>query len=409
MANRPGSLPTPQRLLAAKNRRQRSTVDRQSQDENREENMQLRNATLSFIAASGALAMMTTAAFAQAADLTPQEKSLIEAAKKEGAVTIINPLFSDRTGQRMAEAFKKRYGLGDDFQFNNLRKGTGATVAQVRQEIKAGKFTVDVHLVSAPGFFAEAAKRGAFEKLDSGYWKDSEALVKKAGQYSEYPYVVVPLAYSFQPVWNSSCPGMENFNVTSYADTIKPDLKGKTISSDITKSFTYTNTVIALTEAGAVDFKKFWPDLKKTDPIVEFRTEPKMQMVISCQRPFDMWNLSGRVYQNVKKKAELAKVLKIGSYKEGQVMLGNQAAVLKGAPHPNAGKLLIEFLLSKEGADIFVEGEAIYSFRAGYKPPAAAAPYLLDLNTAKLIGMKDWVGAQKKFKEVRGLWQDYFQ
>lgn len=366
--------------------------------------------TAAFLAAPfTAAAILAAASAAYAADLTPQEKALIEAAKKEGAVTIINPLFSDRTAQRMGAAFKKRYGLGDDFQFNNLRKGTGATVAQVRQEIKAGKFTVDVHLVSAPGFFAAAAERGAFLKLDSGNWKDSEALVKKAGQYSAYPYVVVPLAYSFQPVWNSSCPGMKDFNVTSYDDVIKASLKGKTISSDITKSFTYTNTTIALQESGAVDFKKFWPALKKTDPIIEFRTEPKMQMVISCQRPLDMWNLSGRVYQNVKKKAGLAKVLKIGSYKEGQVMLGNQAAVLKGAPHPNAGKLLIEFLLSKEGADIAVEGEAIYSFRAGYKPPKAAAPYLLDLNTAKLIGMKDWVGAQKKFKEVRGLWQDYFQ
>ncbi len=374
--------------------------------------MHLRKATLAvstLVAAAVAVPLLTTTAFSQAADLSPQEKALIPAAKKEGAVTIINPLFSDRTGQRMAAAFKKRYGLGDDFKFNNLRKGTGPTVAQVTQEIKAGKFTVDVHLVSAPGFFAAAAKRGAFEKLDSGNWKDSEALAKKAGQYYNYPYVVVPLAYTFQPVWNSSCPGMKDFNVTSYADVVKPSLKGKTIVSDITKSFTYTNTAIALTEAKAVDFKKFWPALKKTDPIVEFRTEPKMQMVISCQRPLDMWNLSGRVYQNVKKKAELAKILHVGSYKEGQVMLGNQAAVLKGAPHPNAGKLLIEFLLSKEGADTFVEGEAVYSFRAGFKPPAVAAPYLVDLNTAKLLGMKDWVGAQKQFKAVRAEWQSFFQ
>ena len=66
--------------------------------------------------------------------------------------------------------------------------------------------------------------------------------------------------------------------------------------------------------------------------------------------------------------------LVIGSYKEGQVMLGNQIAVLKGAKNPNAGKLLVEFLLTKEGSDLFVEGEAIYSFRKGYKAPAAAAP-----------------------------------
>jgi hypothetical protein len=91
--------------------------------------------------AAGAFA---TAASVGAADLTPQEKKLIPLAKKEGAVTIINPLFSDATATRMAEVFKKRYGLGDDFKFNNLRKGTGATVAQVRQEIKAGRFTVGV-------------------------------------------------------------------------------------------------------------------------------------------------------------------------------------------------------------------------------------------------------------------------
>jgi len=359
--------------------------------------------------AASAVAFLAVATLGQAATLTPQERALIASAKKEGAVTLINPLFSSRTSQRMGAAFAKRYGLGSGFKFNNLRKGTGATVSQVRQEIKAGKFTVDVILVSAPGFFAAAAKRGAFEKLDSGNWKDSVELIKSAGQYSNYPYVVTPLAYTFQPVWNASCPGMENFSVTSYADVTKAMLKGKTISSDITKSFTYTNTVISLQQNGALDVKAFWPKLKATDPIVEFRTEPKIQMVISCQRPFDMWNLSGRVYQNVKKKASLAKVLKIGYYKEGQVMLGNQSAVLKGAPHPNAGKLLIEFLLSKEGSDVFVEGEAIYSFRKGYTPPDAAKPYLLDLGKHKLLGMKDWVAAQKQFKSVRGDWQDNFR
>jgi ABC-type Fe3+ transport system substrate-binding protein len=346
---------------------------------------------------------------AHAASLTPQEQKLVDAAKKEGAVTLLNPIFSDRTGQRLGEGFVKRYNLGPDFKFNNLRKGTGQTVAQVRQEITAGRFTVDILLVSAPGFFDEANKRGAFDALDSGYWKAHEDLAKKAGQYFSYPNVVVPFAYSFQPVWNSACPGMEKFSASSYADVVKPELKGKTIASDITKSFTYTNTAIALKEAGILDLKSYWDKLKATDPIVEFRTEPKMQMVVTCQRPLDIWNLSGRVYQNVLKKAELAKVLKVGSYKEGQVMLGNQAAVIKGAPNPNAGKLFIEFMLSKDGTDIFVEGESMYSFMKGYKPPAEAAPYLFDLQKTKLLGLKDWVASAKVAKEVRDAWQAKFQ
>ena len=370
--------------------------------------MQFQRKTM-WAGAVSAIALLAAGSVAQAQDLNAQEKALIAGAKAEGAVTIINPLFSDRTSQRMGAAFKKRYGLGDDFKFASLRKGTGATVAQVRQEILAGKFTVDMILVSAPGFFDQAAKRGAFAELDSGYWSDFSKTMATAGQYSSYPHVVTPLAYTFQPVWNATCPGMENFNVTSYKDAVKAGLDGKTISSDITKSFTYTNTVVALGEAGAVNFNEFWPELKKTDPIVEFRTEPKMQMIISCQRPFDMWNLSGRVYQNVLKSPALAGKLKIGSYSEGQVLLGNQMAVLKGAPNPNAGKLLAEFLLSKEGSDIFVEGEAIYSLRDGYTPPASMAPYLLDLSKVKLVGMKDWVAAQADFKKVRGLWQENFR
>ena len=353
-----------------------------------------------FVAAVAALAVFASGALVSEA-MMKNQKELVRAAKKEGAVTIINPLFSDRTAKRMGPAFAKHYGLGSGFKFRNLRKGTGATVSQVRQEMRANKFTVDVHVVSAPGFFAAAHKRGAYHKLDSAEWnKHFAAVIKKAGQYANYPYVVTPLAYTFQPVWNTSCPGMKDLNVTSYPDTITKNLMGQTIAGDITKSFTYTNTVISLIENG-MDMNKYWDALKATKPVVMFRTEPKMQVLINCERGLDPWNLSGRVYQNVLKKPDLAKVLKIGYYKEGQVMLGNQAAVLNGAPNPNAGKLLVEFLLTKEGTDVYVEGEAIYSFRGGYKPPAVVQPYLLDLSKHKLLGLKDWVAAQKKFKATR--------
>jgi ABC-type glycerol-3-phosphate transport system substrate-binding protein len=118
-------------------------------------------------------ASLVMSAAAHAATLTPQEEKLDAAAKQEGAVTFLNPVFADETSEAIGKAFIARYDLGPDFKFNNLRKGTGQTVAQLRQEIKAGKFTVDILMVSAPGFFDEAARRGAFEALDSGYWKDS--------------------------------------------------------------------------------------------------------------------------------------------------------------------------------------------------------------------------------------------
>ena len=54
-----------------------------------------------------AAALLASASAGHAADLTPQEQKLVAAAKREGAVTLINPLFSDITGQRLAEGFER--------------------------------------------------------------------------------------------------------------------------------------------------------------------------------------------------------------------------------------------------------------------------------------------------------------
>ena len=223
--------------------------------------------------------------------------------------------------------------------------------------------------------------------------------------------MIVPLAYTFRPIWNVTCPGMADFNVTSYKDVFEmPRLKGKTIASDLSKSFTFTNTFAALVENGVVtDRKAFWSKLKATEPLVEFRSEAKIQLVINCERPLDMWITAGRVLQNVQAEPKLKDIIKIGYYEEGQVMLGNQAAVLKGAPHPNAGKLLLEFMLRKEGADAFVKGEALYTFRKDYQPPEEAKPYLLDLSKQKLLGLKDWAEGAQQMKVLREEWESFFK
>ena len=360
---------------------------------------------------SGGLIFALTVPAAAVADaLTPQEKALIPLAKAEGEVISMSSLFQDKTARALEEGFRNRYGLGPDFKYTNIRKGTGPTVSTARQEIKAGRITFDVIMVAGAGFFHGAAKQGAFEKLDSGQWKHHEKNAKKANAYFNYPWFVIGAAYSFQPIWNAACPGMENFNVTSYNDVLDPSLKGKTIVSDVTKSTSYSTTTLALEQAG-FDVKGMWEKLKAQDPLVAFRTEPKMQIVINCERPVDMWNLVGRAFQAIEKEPSLAKKLRWGTYKEGQVLLNRQLAVMKGAPHPNAGKLLVEFLLSKEGVDIMTEREAsaIISYRDGYEPPESVKKYMMDLSKVKILGVKDEVEAYKQFKGMRSAWRKVFQ
>lgn len=359
--------------------------------------------------AAGLIFALSLAAAAGATELTPQEKKLIPLAKREGSLVTLISLFQDKTVRELEQGFIKRYGLGADFKYTNIRKGTGPSLSMARQEIKANRFTFDLIMTAGAGFFDGAAKAGAFAKLDSGQWQFHEEAAKKAGAFYRYPDFVVGSAYTFQPVWNASCPGMEGVNITSYDDIANPRFKGKLIVSDVTKSSSYSFTTLGLEQAG-YDVKALWKKWKANDPVVAFRTEGKMQMVANCERPLDMWNLTGRVLQAVEKDSTLEKKLRWGTYKEGQVLMNRQMAVMKGAPHPNAGKLFAEFLLSKEGIDIMVEREvSIISYRKGYTPPESVKKYALDMSKIKVIGIKDELETNKHFKAMRGEWRKVFQ
>ncbi|MBI4251013.1 MAG: ABC transporter substrate-binding protein [Candidatus Tectomicrobia bacterium] len=356
------------------------------------------------------LALALAAPAGGATPITPQEKKLIPAVKKEGSVVFLQTSFNDQTTQKLGAVLAKRYGLGEGFKLVSVQKGTGPTVSQARQEIRAGKFTFDIVTVASAGFFAGAAKQGAFQPLDSGQWKNHEENWKKAGIYYQYPLFISPYSYTFQPVWNTACPGMEGVNITSYRDIVdNPKLKGKVLVSDVTKSTSYSLTTIGLMENG-IDVKGMWPKLKALDPLVAFRTEAKMQLIINCERAVDMWNLSGRALQKIRAKPELGKGLKWGTYKEGMVLFGQQAGVIKGAAHPNAAKLFLDFLLTKEAADIVAEGEdSFYTMLKGYKPPESVRKYMIDFDSVKTLPIKDQLGAAKKFKQMHADWQKVFR
>ena len=345
---------------------------------------------------------------ASAANLTPQEKKLIRGAKKEGAVVFLNAQTQERTAKEIGAAMRKRYGLGSGFQFRNVRKGTGSVIATTKQEMKAGKITNDVVMVTGAPFFDAAAKRGLLAKLDSGHWKNHVEQVEKAGQYHNYPYVVTVFPYTFAPMWNTSCPGIRNVNITSLKDLLNPAFKGKTIVGDLPRSASSTTYTIALQDAG-VDIESFWKEYAKTKPAIIFRSEQRIQAVIACERPVDMWGITSRIYQHSLKKPHLKKILKIGYYKEGQPLLGNQMVVPKGSPHPNAAKLLVEFFLSEDGTRTYVENELMFTFLKGFKIPEKVRPFIVDLSKTKSIGLKDWVKAGNRYKGVRDTWKKYFK
>jgi iron(III) transport system substrate-binding protein len=109
-----------------------------------------------------------------------------------------------------------------------------------------------------------------------------------------------------------------------------------------------------------------------------------------------------RAYQYNQKGARLKFMLP----EEGAVLLPQNMFILAKAPHPNAAKLWVDFILSEEGQAIVVKSEAMVSGRTGFKSPLP--DYAPSIDSLKLINV-DWQGlSEEKLKTMREEWVQVF-
>jgi len=88
------------------------------------------------------------------------------------------------------------------------------------------------------------------------------------------------------------------------------------------------------------------------------------------------------------------------------VLLPQATFIIKGAPHPAAGKLWIDFILSEMAQEILVKNEALISGRTGFKSPIPDyAPSIDALNLIKV----DWQSVSiADMKKAREEWSSIF-
>ncbi len=309
---------------------------------------------------------------------------MLEPAKAEGEVHYQDAIVLPATHEALASAFRKKYGLPASFKVTHTLRRTGEVVATATQEIKARKFTVDIVWVGVPPFFKAAARQGDLLPYTSPEWRHYDPVMKRLGLEADPPHWITPTGYSFIPTWNRACPGFDKVNVESWRDLLNPAFKGKIIMGDIRKSGTQTDTHLGLMRILGEDF---FPKLGELQPVLILPTQEITQKLITCEYGIAVWNLHGRVYQTHRENPRSQMVF--ASPREGIVILGSHLAILKGAPHPNAAKLFVDFLLGEEGARIFAAGEGAFVFREGFKYPAEVAPFLPPLDQVKAVPM-DW-------------------
>jgi iron(III) transport system substrate-binding protein len=297
-----------------------------------------------------ASAVCTLAGTAQGAD----EKDLVAAALKEGTLTVYHATDAAYS-KPLFDGFSKKYGI----QVVDMDLGVSTTYSRIIAEFAASQVTADIAWSSAMDTMLALAQDGYAETYQS-----SEA---------------------------SNIPAWANYQDTVYATTVEP--YAVVFNTDALKEAqlpkTYAEMIAFLKDQKSISAKTAAYDPEKAGAgFINF-------MFDSQQRP-DFWDWasalgttqvklysgSGSVKEGVLSGENSLALGVIGSYAFGWAKespkigvhfftdytpaFSRLALITKGAPHPNAAKLFLDYMLSKDGQQL-ISGAGLPSVRSDLK------------------------------------------
>ncbi len=319
---------------------------------------------------------------------------MIEAAKKEGSLNYSDTIIQPTTNDVLVAAFRTYYGLPNSFPVNYTLLTSGAMITRVEQELAANRITFDVAAIGSPTWTFERQKTGAFMNYKSKQYAFYQDAIKQGLGIDGY--FVLNGGYAQIPIWNTE---ILDFKGKSYKEALAASTPGRFSIGDVVQSESHLTTYAGLRQVLDVDFFK---DMAKKKPTFVGRSEQSAQRILTGQDVMAFGGNPSRVHQSNQKGAKL----KILYPEEGFTFLPQLTFILAKAPHPNAAKLWIDFILSDVGQKILADKEALISARAGFQSPIPdIAPNFSSLKIIKV----DWekMSAQQLMK-YRDEWVSIF-
>jgi ABC-type Fe3+ transport system substrate-binding protein len=286
------------------------------------------------------LALLATTTAAPAADIDP---AMVDAAKKEGSVVWYSGMIVNQIVRPIVEAFETKY---PGIKVQASRASGNDNALKIMNEARARRplaDMVDGTTALAPlldaGLIAvfrpaEAARYPADAKDQAGYWTS-------------------PNVYYYTAAYNTNLVSAAEAPKT-YDDLLDPKWKGKMAwTYDLTgggpPGFLHNILTIKGQEKGMEYLRAF----AKQDPVViPAAQRVVLDKAISGEYPIALMTLS---YHSTISAAKGAPIqwLKMPP----MITSPNTISVLKNASHPNAARLLIEFILSTEGQKIMAAND----------------------------------------------------
>ncbi len=278
----------------------------------------------------------------------------VEAAKKEGKLLIYSTPSGDVI-RNVAGAFEKKYGIKTEWV-----NGRGEELTQRMQTEKvAGIKACDVVISGGTTTQTVMKPLGLLGKLDHllilPEVLDPQAWITNHIPYLDKAHTGIAMLATFQRYVIRNTNLVRENEITSYKDLLNPKWKGKIVSNDPRVAGTASAffTMLALRVWNVEETKEFMRQFVKQNPAL---TRDRRQQA--------EWVARGKYALSVATNLENAiEFTSLGSpiasckVKEGG-LVGPGAgglAVPAAAPHPNAQKVFVNWILSKEGHSIFVK------------------------------------------------------
>jgi iron(III) transport system substrate-binding protein len=289
--------------------------------------------------------------------------ALVEQAKKEGSVVIFaGPLAQARTA--IMEAFRQKYGISLDIV---MGKGE-EMVAKLDNERRAGIYSVDMGILGMTTFFNSIKPRGVTIPIkpllllpdvqDVSKWRQGKLPMGDLDGH------LAVLGVTSVPHMIVNTQMVKEGEIVTHNDLLNPKWRGKIAINDPSASgngaewFTFVVREMMGIEKGTA----FMKELVKQEPVLT-----------RDQRLLTEWVARGKyAIALAPDSATTADFTNAGApivfpdLKEPRPTGSGPCNILvfDKAPHPNATKLFVNWLLSQEGSTIFSKGSGYASTRA---------------------------------------------
>ena len=291
---------------------------------------------------------------AAAAEMTPKVKELYEAAKKEGELTWYTAHSDDITAQALGRSFESIY---PGIKANVVRTTAQVAFQRVSQEIRAGAMQVDLLSSTDIGHYTYLKERSLLERyvpeasarvLDiyKNYDPDGFFHVTSAG--------MIGIGYNTAKLKQADAP-------KAWTDLLDPKWKDKIALGHPGFSGYVGTWVVMLRKLYGWDF---FEKLAKNNPQIGRSINDTVTMLNSGERIVAGSGPVGTTMNSVQKGNPLAMIYPT----DGTVLIIAPSGIMKGVKHPNAARLFMEYLMSTEASQVWVN-HFNESMRAEVSPP----------------------------------------